>query len=74
MFKNLNFDEWLMIVLFVLVLVLVLWGARYGYSIEEKNECLQWQKEARFLPDYYLVGWQKEQCDRYGIQIDAPIK
>lgn len=41
---------------------------------EEKRECLQWREWSKEIKDYYLVSWQKEQCDSLGININAPIK
>lgn len=39
----------------------------------EKSECLRWKEEAGKYPNYYLLKWQKEQCDHYGIDVIAPV-
>lgn len=45
-----------------------------GWSRSERSECLTWQAEAKsYLTTYYLLEWQKEQCDRWGIDIEVPI-
>ncbi len=41
---------------------------------EERNECIQWQKQAKEINVFYLTPWQKEQCDVVGVKIDAPVK
>jgi hypothetical protein len=47
-----------------------------GLNKTHKNECKEWQEMAISgdYPDYYIVGWQKEQCDFHGIEIDAPVR
>jgi hypothetical protein len=46
---------------------------KYGIEKSEIAECLQWQEEAKNISIYYLVEWQAEQCQHYGIQVDAPV-
>ncbi len=41
---------------------------------EEKRECLQWQQQASERKNYFLLSWQKEQCDSLGVKINAPVK
>lgn len=43
-----------------------------GVKKTEIAECEVWQLEAVRYPGYFLAGWQKNQCDHYGIQINAP--
>ena len=45
-----------------------------GVERTEKAECLNWQDQALELPNFFLTGWQKQQCDRYQIEIDAPVE
>jgi hypothetical protein len=64
-------------IIFVLCLILgtflLVKALDYGVGKSEVNECLKWQQEAvEYAPHYYLVGWQKKQCDHFGIEIDAP--
>lgn len=49
-------------------------GIAYAETNRATAECEKWSDEARVYPGYFLVGWQKEQCDFYGISIDAPLK
>jgi hypothetical protein len=41
-----------------------------GVKRHEEVECLQWQKDARSYQGYYLLDWQVEQCQEYGIIIN----
>ncbi len=61
------------IVLLVLLLVLLWWLLDYGMDKTEISECLKWQKEANKIKGYYLLEWQKEQCDYHNIQVNAPV-
>ena len=61
------------IVVFILLLV-GLFIFEYGVERQEKAECLNWQDQALELPNFFLTGWQKQQCDRYQIEIDAPVE
>lgn len=46
-----------------------------GWNRSERSECLGWQEEAKRYPAiYYLLGWQKEQCDRWGIEIKTQVR
>ena len=40
----------------------------------EKAECLKWQEEATHFEDYYLLDWQKKQCDAHSIDVRAVVK
>lgn len=41
----------------------------------EKVDCYKWQRYSKeFSREFYLLEWQKQQCDRHGIDIDAPVK
>ena len=52
----------------------LIWGADKMMQRQEKSECQKWDGEAKEYPDYYQTDWQVEQCARYNIVIDAPIK
>jgi len=43
--------------------------AEQGLQRHERAECLQWQKEAQSIDNYYLTDWQKEQCETVGVDI-----
>lgn len=42
----------------------------YGFQKQEVVDCLTWQRQAANYPDFYLVEWQKKQCDAHGIPIE----
>lgn len=62
-----------MVIGVVVGLVLFGWAIKTGVEKEEYGECLTWQKEAAEYPNYYLVGWQKDQCDSYKVQINTKV-
>ncbi len=51
----------------------ILWMANWGMNRQERFECKNWQAEAGDYPGYYITEWQQQQCDRWGIQIDAKV-
>lgn len=66
----------ILIITFVLGYVLIS-GFGYGIAKHEKIECEKWANEAKndkYAPNYYITQWQADQCNHYGITIDAPIK
>ena len=62
------------IIILLIIAVIAFSLIAYGAEKSEINECKTWQKESSELKDYYLVGWQKEQCDFHGVEINAPVK
>lgn len=48
--------------------------AYIGIDRQEKMECEFWQTEATQYPQYYLTHWQKDQCDHFGVSIEAPVR
>lgn len=60
----------------VLILVALLgYGFWTGMEKTEVVECLTWRSQStEFKPTFYLLEWQKQQCDSHGIEIDAPVK
>lgn len=40
-----------------------------GIKKSEINECLKWQEQAKQYPDFFMTGWQVEQCEHYGIRV-----
>lgn len=59
----------------VAVVAVLIWGVEKGIEKDEKIECkvlARLAKEKRAI--FSITEWQKEQCDKYGIKIDAPIK
>ena len=49
-------------------------GLDYVETRRATAECEKWADEAKVYPQYFLVKWQKMQCDTYGIAVDAPVK
>lgn len=64
------------LLLISILLAILLIGILVNYSMnkQEIQECSEWSREAYELPNYYIVKWQKEQCDRWQIIIDSPVK
>ena len=58
-----------------LLLGILIIGIFYGMGKQDKNDCLKWQLEAStYSAVYYITEIQKQQCDYFGIVIDAPVK
>jgi len=47
--------------------------ASYFEAKRATAECEQWRDEAMIYRGYFLQGWQKKQCDTYGVTIMAPV-
>ncbi len=60
----------------IVVAVLFVFGAGVINASDRnaKIECLKWQKYSGSFSGFYLLGWQKMQCDSVGIIISAPVK
>lgn len=50
------------------------WAIAYGEWRNESVECSTWQQQARDFPGFYLLQWQRDQCDAHKIWIAAPVK
>lgn len=48
-------------------------GISYAEARRSTAECEKWADEAKVYPGYFLVLWQKMQCDTYGVAVDAPV-
>lgn len=48
-------------------------GAKLAMIRQEAGECEKWADEAKVYPGYFLLQWQKDQCDARGVAIDAPV-
>lgn len=46
----------------------------YGLDKQERVDCYKWQEYAQELVGFYLTSSQTEQCEHWGIKVDAPIK
>ena len=56
---------------FIIAALLLLFGR--AVSKQERLECQQWRAQAAQLPQYYITRWQAEQCQHYGVEIDASV-
>lgn len=59
---------------FVAIITLMICGAIEGVKRQEIKECNQWQEQADTYPGFYLLDWQKEQCQAHGIEINFTFK
>ena len=51
-----------------------IWALNYGVNKQEVVDCLTWQQQADVYPAFYLLKWQKDQCDAHHITVNAPMK
>ena len=62
-------------IIFITIFTLVtFFSLSVGMDKREIVECLKWQSQASEYPQYYLLGWQVEQCNAHNIIINAPVK
>lgn len=84
-FEDTPLDRIIAIGVFLILVACILLGFWYGrktliagisYAEERRAtaECEKWADEAKVYPGYFLVEWQKMQCDTYGVSVDAPVK
>jgi len=59
----------LKIVLIVGAVALFIHAISYSANRQEKKECYNWQNQAQIYPSFYLLEWQKQQCDHWGIDV-----
>lgn len=62
------------IILSIMAMALFVWVGDIALNKNAKVECLQWQAQAEEFSQFYIVQWQKEQCDSVGIFVGAPVK
>jgi len=53
---------------------MIIWSADKAMQRTEEYDCNKWSQEADQYENYYQTDWQVEQCNRYNITINAPIK
>ena len=53
----------------IVIAILVMVAFYFGIQRHEKAECYKLQQYAREHSGFFLAGWQKLQCDHYGIEI-----
>lgn len=39
----------------------------------DRTDCLSWQLDATVYQHYFISQWQKDQCDYWNIEINAPV-
>ncbi|MBI5079155.1 hypothetical protein HZB06_00550 [Candidatus Wolfebacteria bacterium] len=57
--------------------ILVVTGIVFFASMEgaERADCRRWQQQAKDAPNvFFLLPWQKAQCDYWSIKVDAPVR
>lgn len=62
---------------FAIVFVAVCFSALISISFDRSEvvECNTWARQAQeYSTQFYLLGWQKAQCDAHGLIINAPVK
>lgn len=64
----------LAIVAGIILLGAASWLIPTGINRNEVVQCNQWKSQAATYQAFYLLKWQKEQCDAQGITIIAPVK
>jgi Tfp pilus assembly protein PilO len=59
----------------IIAMMVLLFAGYWFYALpkQEKIECEKWIRESSIYPNYYFTEWQKEQCLRYGYDIDNKI-
>jgi len=59
----------------IVVMMVLLFAGYWFYALplQEKNECEKWIRESGIYPNYYFTDWQKEQCLRYGYDIEKQM-
>jgi hypothetical protein len=57
----------------LVILALFLWMMEWGMERQEQYECQKWQTESEQYADkgYFLPKWSVDQCNHYGIEINA---
>lgn len=60
----------------VSMFMIVLMAAIANWAVDEKEQgdCQTWATQATQFPEYYITHWQKQQCDRWKVDISAPIR
>lgn len=45
----------------------------YGLGLQDKADCMKWAQQADAYPAFYLTSDQKQQCDYWGIPVNARV-
>jgi len=56
-------------ILFIIVIVSMFFAFKYGIEKAERAECLKWQEEAKNFKGYYLLDYQRAQCEHHNIKL-----
>ena len=57
----------------LIFMAVLLWALVYGWGLQDKHDCLQWQQDASVRIGYTITKSQKDQCDYWHVQIAAPV-
>lgn len=68
------FGAFLMTISLFFILYFFVLSLGWSMSKNEITECRKWQEQSAQYSGFYLVRWQKEQCDAQNIIIDAIVK
>ncbi len=63
-----------MCVVFSIVFISFGFVAITAINNNERAQCHQWQEMSQEYKDFYLLGWQVDQCEKYNIAVDVPIR
>ncbi len=61
------------IIILVLLGIIMAFAIITGINRQEQTTCNQYQKWAKEYPLFYMTQLDKEMCDNWGIQVDAPV-
>lgn len=62
-------------IIFIVVAAVMIAILAYGMDRYEEYECLTWRDQAEDHADYFLTGWQADQCRAREVDMgDIPIR
>ncbi len=56
-----------------LIFAVILGVANISIEKSEKQECATWQDYAKEYQGFYLTKSESDQCNNWGIKVDAPV-
>lgn len=70
--------DFIITIAIILAVIGVVSGAVYlgenSLNDSEIAECRKWQEQSAQYSGFYIVQWQKDQCDAHSIIINATVK
>lgn len=58
----------------VAMIVMTGYALAAGMDRNETVQCLMWQKQAQEYKNFYLLQWQRDQCNFHKIPVGAYVK